>query len=115
METNNITLLGCAAIISCLSLTSCVTGGHLMNSANKPDNPQDELLSKLKKPIAESLVTFKDDDNGSVYVSVAGKKLFKPGSAAIDGKGKKALRPLADLLYTSQEDISMEIKGAIDN
>jgi len=52
--------------------------------------------------------------NGKVYVSMSDKLLFKSGSAAIETKGKEAIKMLADVLSKNQ-DIDILIEGHTDN
>jgi chemotaxis protein MotB len=81
---------------------------------------QKDILSKLKKTIADALINFKPDElsvelkDGRLYVSLQEKLLFKSGSAVVDPKGKEALQTLASVLNTTQ-DISVMIEGHTDN
>lgn len=81
---------------------------------------QKDILTKLKKTIADALVNFKPDElsvelkDGRLYVSLQEKLLFKSGSAIVDPKGKEALKTLATVLNTTQ-DISVMIEGHSDN
>ena len=81
---------------------------------------QRDILTKLKKTIADALVNFKPDEltvelkDGRLYVSLQEKLLFKSGSAIVDPKGKEALQTLATVLKTTQ-DISVMIEGHTDN
>src|SRR5437899_150212 len=102
-------LVGLLSIAFSVVLTSCVSSGKLITTKAS----QADVMSRLKSLMDDSLVNFKDDNSGSVYVSVQGKMLFKPGSASVDLKGKKALRPLAELLYVA-DDFTMMVKGNID-
>jgi len=81
---------------------------------------QKDILTKLKKTIADALINFKPDElsvelkDGRLYVSLQEKLLFKSGSAVVDPKGKEALQTLASVLNTTQ-DISVMIEGHTDN
>ncbi|HTA62625.1 MAG TPA: flagellar motor protein MotB, partial [Bacteroidia bacterium] len=81
---------------------------------------QKDILTKLKKTMADALVNFKPDEltvelkDGRLYVSLQEKLLFKSGSAVVDPKGKEALQTLASVLNTTQ-DISVMIEGHTDN
>jgi len=81
---------------------------------------QKDILSKLKKTIADALINFKPDElsvelkDGRLYVSLQEKLLFKSGSAVVDPKGKEALQTLASVLNTTS-DISVMIEGHTDN
>jgi len=52
--------------------------------------------------------------NGKVYVSMSDKLLFKSGSAAVEAKGKEAIKLLAGVLEKNQ-DIDILIEGHTDN
>ncbi len=81
---------------------------------------QKDILTKLKKTMADALINFKPDElsvelkEGRLYVSLQEKLLFKSGSAAVDPKGKEALQTLASVLNTTP-DISIMIEGHTDN
>ena len=81
---------------------------------------QKDILNKLKKTMADALINFKPDEltvelkDGRLYVSLQEKLLFKSGSAAVDPKGKDALKTLASVLNNTQ-DISIMIEGHTDN
>ena len=81
---------------------------------------QKDILNKLKKTIADALINFKPDEltvelkDGKLYVSLQEKLLFKSGSAAVDPKGKDALKTLATVLNTTQ-DITVVVEGHTDN
>ena len=81
---------------------------------------QKNILTKLKKTIADALINFKPDEltvelkDGKLYVSLQEKLLFKSGSAVVDPKGKEALKTLATVLNTTQ-DIGITIEGHTDN
>jgi chemotaxis protein MotB len=81
---------------------------------------QKDILTKLKKTMADALINFKPDEltvelkDGRLYVSLQEKLLFKSGSAVVDPKGKEALATLASVLNTTQ-DISVMIEGHTDN
>ena len=81
---------------------------------------QKDILTKLKKTVADALINFKPDElsvelkDGRLYVSLQEKLLFKSGSAVVDPKGKEALQKLASVLNTTQ-DISVMIEGHTDN
>jgi len=52
--------------------------------------------------------------NGKVYVSMSDKLLFKSGSAAVEAKGKEAIKVLAGVLDKNR-DIDILIEGHTDN
>ncbi len=81
---------------------------------------QKDILTKLKKTVADALINFKPDEltvelkDGRLYVSLQEKLLFKSGSAVVDPKGKEALQKLASVLNVTP-DISITIEGHTDN
>jgi len=81
---------------------------------------QNDIMIKLKKSIADALMNYKTDElyvyikDGSVYVSLEEKLLFKSGSDVVDPKGKAALKSLAQVL-NSTSGIWVIIEGHTDN
>ena len=81
---------------------------------------QKDILGKLKNSISDALMKYKTDElsvsikDGSVYVSLQEKLLFKSGSDIVDPKGVAALRSLA-LVLNSTKDINVLIEGHTDN
>lgn len=81
---------------------------------------QKEVMNKLKRTVADALVSFDASElsvyikDGSVYVSLEEKLLFKSGSAAVDPKGKEALKKLSQVL-NSTSDINVMIEGHTDS
>ncbi len=81
---------------------------------------QDSMTRKLNDVLRNALLGFNSDElsvevrNGKVYVSMSDKLLFKSGSAAVEAKGKEALRALADVLLKNI-DINVLIEGHTDN
>jgi len=81
---------------------------------------QKDLMSKIKNSISDALMNYKTDElsvyvkNGSVYVSLEEKLLFKSGSDVVGKKGKEALKSLAKVL-NSTKDINVMIEGHTDN
>jgi chemotaxis protein MotB len=81
---------------------------------------QDSMTQKLNDVLRNALLGFNSDEltvevrNGKVYVSMSDKLLFKSGSAAVETKGKDALRVLADVLLKNN-DIDVLIEGHTDN
>ena len=81
---------------------------------------QKDILGKLKNSISDALMKFKKDElsvsikDGSVYVSLQEKLLFKSGSDIVDPKGVSALKSLA-LVLNSTKDINVLIEGHTDN
>jgi chemotaxis protein MotB len=81
---------------------------------------QDSITNKLNDILKGALLGFNSDElsvemrNGKVYVSMSDKLLFKSGSAAIENKGKEAIRLLADVLQKNA-DIEILIEGHTDN
>lgn len=83
-------------------------------------NKQDSLLNALNDIVKKALLAFNSDEisvemkNGKVYVSMSDKLLFKSGSAAVEDKGKEAIKTLADVL-NKNPDIDVVIEGHTDN
>lgn len=81
---------------------------------------QKDVLGRLKNSISDALMKYKTDElsvsikDGSVYVSLQEKLLFKSGSDIVDPKGVAALRSLA-LVLNSTKDINVLIEGHTDN
>jgi len=81
---------------------------------------QKDVLGRLKNSISDALMKYKTDElsvsikDGSVYVSLSEKLLFKSGSDIVDPKGVAALRSLA-LVLNSTKDINVMIEGHTDN
>jgi chemotaxis protein MotB len=81
---------------------------------------QDSITKRLNDILRNALLGFQTDElsveikNGKVYVSMSDKLLFKSGSAAIEAKGKEAIKVLADVLSKNQ-DIDILIEGHTDN
>lgn len=81
---------------------------------------QKDVMNRLKNSISDALLNYKNDElyvyikDGSVYVSMEEKLLFKSGSDVVDPKGKEALKSLAGVLNTTN-DIMVMIEGHTDN
>lgn len=81
---------------------------------------QDSITQSLNKIVKNALLGFKADElsvemkNGKVYVSMTDKLLFKSGSAAVEDKGKQAIKKLAEVL-NKNSDIDIAIEGHTDN
>jgi len=81
---------------------------------------QDSLTRRLNDVIRDALLGFKSDElsvevkNGKVYVSMSDKLLFKSGSAAVETKGKEALKVLAEVLDKNR-DIDILVEGHTDS
>jgi len=81
---------------------------------------QKDVLGRLKNSISDALMKYKTDElsvsikDGSVYVSLQEKLLFKSGSDVVDPLGVAALRSLA-LVLNSTKDINVLIEGHTDN
>jgi chemotaxis protein MotB len=81
---------------------------------------QDSITKRLNDVLRNALLGFNSDElsveikNGKVYVSMTDKLLFKSGSAAVEAKGKEAIKLLADVLSKNQ-DIDILIEGHTDN
>jgi chemotaxis protein MotB len=81
---------------------------------------QDSITRRLNDVLRNALLGFNSDElsveikNGKVYVSMSDKLLFKSGSAAVEAKGKQAIKLLADVLEKNP-DIDILIEGHTDN
>ncbi len=81
---------------------------------------QDSITKRLNDVLRNALLGFNSDElsveikNGKVYVSMSDKLLFKSGSAAVEAKGKEAIKLLAGVLEKNQ-DIDILIEGHTDN
>jgi chemotaxis protein MotB len=81
---------------------------------------QDSITNRLNNVLRDALLGFKSDElsveikNGKVYVSMSDKLLFKSGSAAVEAKGKEAIKLLAGVL-DKNPDIDILIEGHTDN
>lgn len=81
---------------------------------------QDSITRKLNEVLRNALLGFQSDElsveikNGKVYVSLSDKLLFKSGSAAVESKGKEAIKLLAEVLQKNP-DIDILIEGHTDN
>lgn len=81
---------------------------------------QDSITARLNDVLRNALLGFQSDElsveirNGKVYVSMSDKLLFKSGSAAVEAKGKEALKVLADVL-DKNPDIDILVEGHTDN
>ncbi|MFN4123763.1 MAG: OmpA family protein [Flavobacteriales bacterium] len=81
---------------------------------------QDSITQRLNDIIRNALLGFNSDElsveikNGKVYVSMSDKLLFRSGSAAVETKGREAIKLLADVL-NKNTDIDILIEGHTDN
>lgn len=81
---------------------------------------QDSITKRLNDVLRNALLGFNSDElsveikNGKVYVSMSDKLLFKSGSAAVEAKGKEAIKVLAGVLDKNR-DIDILIEGHTDN
>lgn len=81
---------------------------------------KDAVTKKLNDVLRNALLGFNSDElsieikDGKVYVSLSDKLLFQSGSAAVESKGKEALKVLADVL-NKNPDIDILVEGHTDN
>jgi len=81
---------------------------------------QDSITKRLNDVLRNALLGFNSDElsvevkNGKVYVSMSDKLLFKSGSAAVETKGKEAIKVLGGVLDKNR-DIDILIEGHTDN
>ena len=79
-----------------------------------------DVMTRLKNSITDALLNYKTDElsvyfkDGSVYVSLEEKLLFRSGSDVVDPKGKEALKSLA-MVLNGTTDITVMIEGHTDN
>lgn len=83
-------------------------------------NRQDSIVNALNRIVKNALLGFRDDEltvemkNGKVYVSMSDKLLFKSGSAAVEEKGKDAIKKVAEVLNRNPE-IDILVEGHTDS
>jgi chemotaxis protein MotB len=81
---------------------------------------QDSINNRLNTILRNALLGFNPDElsveikNGKVYVSMSDKLLFRSGSAAVEAKGKEALKLLGGVL-DKNFDIDILVEGHTDN
>jgi chemotaxis protein MotB len=81
---------------------------------------QDSITRRLNDVLRNALLGFKSDElsveikNGKVYVSMSDNLLFRSGSAAVETKGREALKVLAGVLNYNPE-IDILVEGHTDN
>jgi chemotaxis protein MotB len=91
-----------------------------LNDLKKKLARQDSITKRLNDILRNALLGFQSDElsveikNGKVYVSMSDKLLFKSGSAAIEDKGKAAIKALAEVL-DKNSDIDILVEGHTDN
>ncbi len=91
-----------------------------LEEMNKVIARQDSITKRLNSVLRDALLGFNSDElsveikNGKVYVSMSDKLLFKSGSAAVEAKGKEALKLLGDVLGKNP-DIDILVEGHTDN
>jgi chemotaxis protein MotB len=91
-----------------------------LNELQKRIARQDSITQRLNDIIRNALLGFNADElsveikNGKVYVSMSDKLLFRSGSAAVETKGREAIKLLADVL-NKNTDIDVLVEGHTDN
>jgi chemotaxis protein MotB len=115
-----------ASVLNDLKSLSSSSNMTIADQANRLKTLQDmiqsqkDLMSKLKNSISDALMKYKTDQlfvyikDGSVYVSLQEKLLFKSGSDVVDPIGVAALKSLAVVLNNTK-DINVMIEGHTDN
>jgi chemotaxis protein MotB len=115
-----------ASVSNDLKELTAVSKMTIAEQANRLKNLQNmiqaqkDVMSKLKNSISDALMKYKTDQlfvyikDGSVYVSLQEKLLFKSGSDVVDPIGVSALKSLAAVL-NSTKDINVMIEGHTDN
>lgn len=93
---------------------------HALNELRNVIARQDSITKRLNDVLRNALLGFNSDElsvevkNGKVYVSMSDKLLFKSGSAAVETKGKEAIKVLGGVLDKNR-DIDILIEGHTDN
>lgn len=109
--------------LNALSSSSKMTIAEQANRLKTLQNmlqAQRDVMSNLKNSISDALMKYKTDElsvyikDGSVYVSLQEKLLFKSGSDVVNPKGVLALKSLA-LVLNNTKDINVMIEGHTDN
>jgi chemotaxis protein MotB len=91
-----------------------------LNDMRQVINRQDSITRRLNDVLRNAMLGFNPDElsveikNGKVYVSMSDRLLFKSGSAAVEAKGKDAIKLLADVL-DKNPDIEILVEGHTDN
>jgi len=91
-----------------------------LNDMRQVINRQDSITRRLNDVLRNAMLGFNPDElsveikNGKVYVSMSDRLLFKSGSAAVEAKGKDAIKVLADVLEKNP-DIEILVEGHTDN
>jgi chemotaxis protein MotB len=81
---------------------------------------QDSVTRRLNDILRNALLGFNADElsveikNGKVYVSMSDRLLFRSGSAAVEAKGKDAIKQIAEVL-NNNPDIEILVEGHTDN
>lgn len=81
---------------------------------------QESITRRLNDVLRNALLGFNSDElsveikSGKVYVSMSDKLLFQSGSAAVEIKGKEAIKVLAEVL-DKNPDIDILVEGHTDN
>ena len=81
---------------------------------------QNSVTRRLNDVLRNALLGFKSDElsveikNGKVHVSMYDNLLFRSGSAAVESKGRDALKVLAGVLHNNP-DINILVEGHTDN
>jgi chemotaxis protein MotB len=120
LQNANATVENDLKVLSTESKMTIADQAKRLKSLQNMIQAQKNVMTNLKNSIAEALLSFKADElsvyikDGSVYVSLEEKLLFKSGSDVVNPQGKEALKSLARVL-NSTKDISVNIEGHTDN
>jgi chemotaxis protein MotB len=120
LQNDNMSAVNDLKVLSTQSKMTIAEQARRLKSLQDIIQSQKDVMSKLKNSIADALMNYKTDElsiyikDGSVYVSLQEKLLFKSGSDVVDPKGKEALKSLAQVLK-STKDIYVLIEGHTDN
>ncbi len=120
LQNDNMSAANDLRVLSSQSKMTIAEQARRLKSLQDIIQSQKDVMSKLKNSIADALMNYKTDElsiytkDGSVYVSLQEKLLFKSGSDVVDPKGKEALKSLAQVLNNTK-DINVLIEGHTDN
>ena len=120
LQSENASVTGDLNALSSASKMTIAEQANRLKTLQNMMQAQKDVMSKLKNTISDALMKYKTDElsvqikDGSVYVSLQEKLLFKSGSDVVNPQGVSALKSLA-LVLNSTKDITVMIEGHTDN
>lgn len=120
LQSENASVTGDLNALSSASKMTIAEQANRLKVLQNMMQSQRDVMSKLKNTISDALMKYKTDElsvyikDGSVYVSLQEKLLFKSGSDVVNPQGITALKSLA-LVLNSTKDIAVMIEGHTDN